>query len=242
MSASGEPPPRALPLDYDQCPDRFRTGRAVIRAYGVVGDVHDEVATRFRREGLSPILDVGCGDGMLGRLLTGGGLTWIGLDLSRMLLADAPRAVVRGDAAALPFRAGTVGGVAALYMLYHLPAPERAVAEACRVLRPGGLFVAAAPSRHDSPELSALLPAAPPLTFDAEIAPSLVRRFFSEVEVQAWDGPFLRLPDAEALRRYLVGRTVSPALAAECARQMAFPVTVTKRGALVYGRKDAGGR
>jgi SAM-dependent methyltransferase len=242
MSGSGDPPPTALPLDYDQSPDRFRTGRAVIREYGLVGDVHDEVAARFRREGLGPVLDVGCGGGALGRLLAGSGVTWVGLDLSTTLLADAPRPVARGDAVALPFRADAVGAVAALYMLYHLPAPERAVAEAARVLRPGGLFVAAAPSRHDSPELSELIPPSPPSTFDAEIAPSLVRRFFSDVEVQAWDGPFLRLPDAEALRRYLVGRTVGAAVAAERAPRMTFPMTVTKRGALVYGRKDARGR
>jgi SAM-dependent methyltransferase len=229
----------AIPLDYDQCPDRFRTGRSVTREYGLVGDVHEVVASRIGTMALQPILDVGCGDGALGRPLQGAGLSCVGLDLSTTLLADAPRPVVRGDAAALPFPAETFGAVAALYMLYHLPSPELGVAEAFRVLRPGGLFVAAAPSRHDSPELRDLIPPAPLSTFDAEIAPILVGQFFSEVETQAWDGPYLRLPHAESLRRYLIGRGVSPALAAERAPTMAFPLEVTKRGALVFGRKIA---
>src|SRR5919198_1870694 len=49
----------------------------------------------------------------------------------------------------------------------------------------------------------------PRTTFDAEIAPELIGRVFSAVsavEVQTWDGPFIHLPDAEAVRRYLIGR------------------------------------
>jgi hypothetical protein len=65
----------------------------------------------------------------------------------------------------------------------------------------------------------------------------LLGRYFGVVEVDAWDGPYITLPDAEALRRYMVGRGVDPTLAAERAPTMSFPLTITKRGALVYGRK-----
>jgi len=224
-----------LPLDYDQNPDRFRTGRSVALQYGPGGDVHDQVAARLVDEGRGRVLDVGCGDGALGRLLLGTRVRWVGLDLSATLLADAPRPVVRASATRLPFPDASFDAVSALYMLYHLPEPALAVAEAKRVLRPGGWFVAAAPSRHDSPELQGLVPPEPPSTFDAEIAPALLGRYFESTEVDAWDGPYVTLPDAEALRRYLVGRGVDPALAAERAPTMAFPLTITKRGALVYG-------
>lgn len=53
--------------------------------------------------------------------------------------------VVRGDAAALPFRGASFSCVLAILMLHHLPQPEtqdRAFAEAFRVLQPGGLFLA----------------------------------------------------------------------------------------------------
>jgi SAM-dependent methyltransferase len=229
--------PTPLPLDYDLDPDRFRTGRSTALQYGVSTDVHEPIAARLIAEGLRPVLDVGCGDGALGRPLLQAGVAWIGLDLSATLLRDAPRRTVRADATALPFPDETFGAVTALYMLYHLAAPEQAIAEARRVLRPGGLFVAAAPSRYDSPELQYLMPPEPPSTFDSELAPEMLGRHFGSVEVDAWEGPYVTLPDAEALRRYLIGRGVPRALAAERSTMMSFPLPITKRGAIVYGRK-----
>jgi SAM-dependent methyltransferase len=137
----------------------------------------------------------------------------------------------------LPFPDATFGAVAALYMLYHLQDPGRAIAEAYRVLRPGGLFVAVAPGRFDSPEVQHLMEPEPPATFDAELAPELLGRYFGAVEVDAWDGPDITLPDADALRRYLIGRGLPRALAAERCTLMPFPLPITKRGAIVYGRK-----
>jgi SAM-dependent methyltransferase len=236
MATPSEPERVALPLDYDQNPDRFRTGRSVALQYGPGGDVHDAVAARLVDEGRGTVLDVGCGDGALGRLLSSTAVRWFGLDLSATLLADAPRPCVRASATRLPFPDASFDAVSALYMLYHLPEPALAVAEARRVLRPDGWFVASAPSRHDSPELRHLVPPEPASTFDAEIAPDLLGQYFASVEVDAWDGPYVTLPDAEALRRYMVGRGVDPALAAERAPLMTFPLAITKRGALVYGR------
>ncbi len=116
--------PSALPLDYDANPERFRTSLASTRAYSSAGDVHERVSARLRAEACSPVLDVGCGTGQLGRFLNGSGLLCIGLDLSAVMLADAPRPVVRGDAVQLPFPSASFGAVAALYMLYHLANPE----------------------------------------------------------------------------------------------------------------------
>jgi hypothetical protein len=97
--------------------------------------------------------------------------------------------------------------------------------------------VAVSPSRFDSPELRHLMPPEPPSTFDSELAPEMLGRRFGSVEVDAWDGPYITLPDAEALRRYLIGRGVPRALAAERSTTMSFPLPITKRGAIVYGRK-----
>jgi SAM-dependent methyltransferase len=141
------------------------------------------------------------------------------------------------EATALPFRDASFGSVALLYVLYHLPKPALALAEARRVLRTGGLVAVAAPSRDDSPELADALPRTP-LTFDAELAPELLAELFTEVEVERWDAPLLELPTRPAVRDYLIGKGVEPGIAEAAAGSVAIPLSVTKRGALVFGRKS----
>jgi len=58
------------------------------------------------------------------------------------LVGGAAR-VVRGDGSALPFADGSFSAVVCFTMLHHVPSPalqDRLFTEACRVLRPGGLF------------------------------------------------------------------------------------------------------
>jgi SAM-dependent methyltransferase len=236
--AAPDDEPRPLPLDYDRNPDRFRTGRAVTNEFGLCGDVHAPVAQRLIAEAAKPILDIGCGDGALARLLSSSGpVKCVGVDLSRTLVRYAPPPVVLGDAAHLPFQSASFGAAVALYMLYHLADPLLAIAEARRVLRVGGLFVAAAPSRRDSPELNVLLSKEPMATFDAESGPALIAEVFGNVDVRTWDGPYLQLPDARALRRYLMGRSRTLSEAESAISRFTYPLALTKRGAVIFSRK-----
>jgi hypothetical protein len=50
--------------DYDDAPERWQTNVEVRRRFAY-GDVHAPVAERIVAGGLTPILDVGCGDGEL---------------------------------------------------------------------------------------------------------------------------------------------------------------------------------
>ena len=224
---------RALPHDYDSDPERWRTGRRVVAAYLKGEDVHGMVAARFAAAGCRTVLDIGCGFGRLAQSLPSG-LAWTGIDSSPTMLAEAPRPVVRADAVRLPFASGAFDAAAAMYMLYHLEEPLGAIREAYRVLRPGGVFAASAPSRRDAPELDPIVAPEPQATFDAENAPELVGAVFERVEVSAWDTPAYELPDETALRQYLRGwgyrLTGDP-------RSLAFPLTLTKRGAVIYGFK-----
>ena len=94
--------------------------------------------------------------------------------------------VVRGDAAALPFPAGTFDGVVAFTMLHHLPsaaAQDRAFAEFARVLAPGGTFRGT--DSLDSPGLRRLhegdvLVPLDPLTLGARLRAA----GFTDVEVE----------------------------------------------------------
>lgn len=226
--------PEALPPDYDERPERFRTARSVQRRHAAAADIHADVANRFLAEGLTPVLDVGCGEGELARHLPEG--AWVGVDSSPTMLAEAPGPVVEADATALPYPDASFGSLALLYVLYHLPDPARALAEAHRVLRPGGLVAVAAPNRRDSPELAHALPGGP-LTFDAEVAPELVGERFHDLELKRWDAPLLRLPNRSDVRDYLIGKGVEPERAGAAAEAVDVPLDVTKRGVLVFARR-----
>jgi SAM-dependent methyltransferase len=233
---AGQRPAEPVPSDYDQNPDRLRLARSVLRRYAVTGDIHEHVARRFIAEGFARVLDVGCGEGELARYLPEG--AWVGLDNSQTMLDRAPAGGVLGDATALPFADGSFDAVAILYVLYHLPDPRLALSEAHRVMRPGGLIAVSAPSRHDSPELAHALPKTP-LTFDAELAPDFLRELFEEPEVMRWDAPLIELPTARAVRDYLVGKQVAPDRARAVAEATELPLSVTKRGALLFARKSS---
>ena len=232
--------PRPEPFDYDTNPERFRVNSLAAKQFGLAEDVHEDVADRFADEGIDRVLDVGCGQGKLLRPLQNLGISAVGLDASLTMLKDAPGSRVFGDARMLPFPENTFGGAAALYMLYHLEDPVQAVDECHRVLRPGGLFAACAPSRHDSPELRSVIPGyGVPSTFDSENAPEIIGSVFGEIELDAWEGPYVHLPDREALTLYLRGRRLSPTAADRASDAIDTPLTLTKRGAIIYARKPS---
>jgi len=219
----------AVPTDYDSDPDRWGSRDP---GWRLAADVHELVAARVAAQRLRPVLDVGSGRGRLRELLPTG-WPWVGIDSSpNQLREEQSQVVVLGDGNHLPFPHGVFGAVAALYMLYHLDDPTTAIAEARRVLAPAGLFFACTRARTSDPELT---DGYPPTTFDAEEAPDLVASVFGEdaIEVVSWDGPLLRLPDGEAIRRYL--RTHY--LPADIAERVTPPLTLTKRGCLVVAGK-----
>ena len=94
------------------------------------------------------VLEVGCGTGVLTRTLalwpnvsavTGVDTAPSLLDKARELAADLPNLTFReADARSLPFEDETFDVVVFDTTLTHVPGPERALAEALRVLRPLG--------------------------------------------------------------------------------------------------------
>jgi SAM-dependent methyltransferase len=85
------------------------------------------------------VIDVGCGQRPYADLFAG--TRCIGLNLD----ADDAAPDVIGDATALPFAGTCADLVFCNQVLEHVRRPERLVAEAHRVLRPGGALILAAP-------------------------------------------------------------------------------------------------
>jgi 2-polyprenyl-6-hydroxyphenyl methylase / 3-demethylubiquinone-9 3-methyltransferase len=93
------------------------------------------------------ILDVGCGAGFLANALAEADYDVVGLDASEQSLRVARRydnsgrvQYQLGDANHLPYAEGSFQVVCAMDFLEHVEQPAHIVAEAARVLAPGGLF------------------------------------------------------------------------------------------------------
>ena len=92
----------------------------------------------------SVLVDVACGGGLLAPHIARLGHRHVGVDLSPTATPLARRhgvEAVRGDAQRLPLRDAVADVVVAGEILEHVPDLPAAVAEACRVLRPGGTLV-----------------------------------------------------------------------------------------------------
>ena len=226
----------SVPCDYDTDPERYRLGMRTARAH-TGADLHDRVARLLGDLGAGTVLDVGCADGALRAALPAPGPWLVGLDASETLLRDHPPPVVRAGARRLPVRDRAVDAVTALNVLYHLPDPMPALREARRVLRAGGHLLAATIACTDSPEFSTYWSRSA-TSFDAEDAPGLLARVFDSMAVFAWDAPLVTLPDAAAIRRYLIGRQVRAEIAVAAADELPTPLSVTKRGALIVAGRD----
>ena len=95
------------------------------------------------------IADVGCGDGGLARVMARAGAWVVGFDPGARQLARARAAEPAGEEAyvsalgeSLPLPDGCLDALVYFNALHHVPAAEQqaALAEAARVLRPGGLL------------------------------------------------------------------------------------------------------
>ncbi|HYU59188.1 MAG TPA: methyltransferase domain-containing protein [Solirubrobacterales bacterium] len=90
-------------------------------------------------------LDLGCGVGHSYALLAP--RTTVGVDIDADALSSQDRETHVADMRALPFADASFDSVLAVQSLEHAPDPDRVLAEARRVLAPGGVAVFVTPNR-----------------------------------------------------------------------------------------------
>jgi len=121
---------------------------------------------------------------------------------ARRRLAGTNAVVVEGDATALPFPDTSFSAVVCFTMLHHVPTPalqDRLLAEACRVLEPGGWFVGADSTPTPLWNLMHLFDTRTPLD-PATFAHRLQAAGFDEVRVwRAGNRLFFRARRGEAI-------------------------------------------
>ena len=131
------------PAQYDDLADAWWD------VHGIFAMLHWLAAARgrlvppaARRDAV--LLDLGCGGGLLGPHVQPKGYRHVGVDLNASALRHAAEhgvTAVRGDVLRLPFADAVADVVSAGEILEHVPDLDTAIAEACRVLRPGGRLV-----------------------------------------------------------------------------------------------------
>jgi len=141
----------------------------------------------------SRLLDLACGPGYVSEAAAARGADPVGLDVAAAMVEEARRrcpglTFVIGDAERLPFTEESFDAVTMNFGILHLSHPEVAVAEARRVLVPGGRFAFTAWVEEDNAA--------------AEIVDGAVAAHALPVELPEGP-PFYRFADVDECRRAL---------------------------------------
>lgn len=161
-----------------------------------VADAQVEAAMRaLLGDTLGRLVDIGTGTGRMIEVFGARSSHALGIDrspemlrLARAKLADSGvmHELRQGDVGALPLDDASGDTVIVHQVLHYLPAPEAAIAQAARVVAPGGRLLIVDFASHDREELR---------TQDAH-----ARLGFSDAQIAGWlAGVGLRLADTQAL-------------------------------------------
>jgi demethylmenaquinone methyltransferase / 2-methoxy-6-polyprenyl-1,4-benzoquinol methylase len=131
--------PRVVEAMFDRIAPRYDTLNRLLTFRMDVGWRREAVHSLALPHG-ARVLDLACGTGDLCRDLAAAGHQPVGIDFSAGMLAaagtDAP--LVRGDGAALPFRAASLDAITCGFALRNFVDLPTVFAECARVLKPGG--------------------------------------------------------------------------------------------------------
>ena len=132
--------------------------------------------------GAGRVLDLGCGIGhSFDRLAP---RETVGVDIDGEALAGQARETVVADMRHLPFDDASFASVIASHAVEHVPDPERAVAEAARVLERDGVAAFVTPNRLTFGRPDEIIDPYHYVELDPDELQRLCRRYFGEVELR----------------------------------------------------------
>lgn len=162
------------------------TGERVVTGEGGFGPTWQRHVAAYRlAAGLLPaegrVLDLGCGVGHSFRELAP--RETVGVDIDPAVLEGQERETVAADMRSLPFDDASFASVLSVQSLEHVPDPHRVVAEARRVLAPGGVAVFITPNRLTFGRPDEIVDPYHWVEFDAAQLRSVCLGSFASVEV-----------------------------------------------------------
>lgn len=131
------------PAQYDELAGQWWAPRGQFAVLHWLAAARAELVPPATRRG-ALLVDLGCGAGLLAPHVADKGYRHVGVDVTASALTQAAAhgvTPVLGDVCRVPLADGCADVVCAGEILEHVPDLPAAVAQACRLLRPGGLLV-----------------------------------------------------------------------------------------------------
>jgi SAM-dependent methyltransferase len=133
-----------------------------------------------------PVLDVGCGVGHSYDLLAP--RETVGVDVEPQALAGQQRRTIVADMRDLPLPDASFGCFLSVQSIEHVPDPDRALAEARRVLEPGGTAVFVTPNKLTFSPPGEIIDPYHEVEYDEHELRALCATFFTSVEMHGLFG------------------------------------------------------
>jgi SAM-dependent methyltransferase len=148
-----------------------------------------------------PVLDVGCGTGHSYHLLAP--RETVGVDVAAGALLGQQRRTIVADMRDLPLPDASFASFLSVQAIEHVPDPERALAEARRVLEPGGTALFVSPNRLTFGRPDEIIDPYHEVEYDAVQLRALCEGVFESVELHGLFGSERYLALVEEERRRL---------------------------------------
>lgn len=147
------------------------------------------------------VLDLGCGVGHSFQLLAP--RETVGMDLDPAALEGQERQTVVGDMRSIPFPDASFDSILSVHSIEHVPDPERVLAEARRVLAPGGTAVFVTPNRLTFARADEIIDPYHYVEYDPAQLRELASARFAQVELHGLFGSPRMLEWLEAQKQRL---------------------------------------